>query len=510
MSIRPAWILISFLALSMLLALAPDRAPENMVLVRGGSFQMGDDHAYSDEEPVHSVNIDSFYIGRYEVTQQEWMAVMGNNPSPYRGDDLPVQDIDWHMAIEYCNKRSQIEGLTPCYSGSGDNIVCNFAAGGYRLPTEAEWEYAARGGLKSRYYMYSGSNNPDEATWYELNCEDRIQPVGKKKPNELGIFDMSGNIWEWCWDLYKAGYYEESPVNNPKGPAPASADGKKRVYRGGGGPGGRTEWLRTTARYSLDPTFKNFDMGFRIAGNTLSKKKADMILVEGGSFLMGSNDGGNGEKPAHTVSLTGFYMGKYEVTQEEWCAVMGKNPSYWVGAKSPVDSITWYEAVEYCNKRSRMEGLTPCYTGSRDDIICNFGADGYRLPTESEWEYAGRGGTLSGNYKYSGSNNPGEVGWYAENSTFKNEIVGLKKANELGIYDMSGNLWEWCWDWFDREYYKTSPWQNPYGPAVGLRRVMRGGSTFNPENYVRTTFRASQKPNIGSTRLGLRVVRNAR
>jgi len=505
MSIKPGRLLIFFLTVSILLAFAPDRAPENMVLVRGGSFQMGDDHAYTDEEPVHSVTIDSFFIGRYEVTQQEWTAVMGNNPSHYKGDDLPVQDIDWYMAIEYCNKRSQIEGLTPCYSGSGDNIACNFAAGGYRLPTEAEWEYAARGGLKSRHYIYSGSNNPDEAAWYESNCEDRIQPVGKKKANELGIYDMCGNIWEWCWDRYDASYYKDSPVNNPKGPS----EGNKRVYRGGGGPGGRVEWLRNTARYSLDTTYRSFDMGFRIAGNTTGNKNGNMVPVEGGTFLMGGNDGGSGERPAHTVTLDSFYVGKFEVTQEEWCVVMGKNPSYWVGAKSPVDSVAWYEAVEYCNIRSQKEGLTPCYTGSGDNIACNFAANGYRLPTEAEWEYAGRGGALSGNYKYSGGNNPGEVAWYAENSTFKNETVGRKKANELGIYDMSGNLWEWCWDWFDKDYYKKSPGQNPQGPAAGLRRVMRGGSTFNPENYVKTTFRASQKPNMGSTRLGLRVVRSA-
>ncbi len=506
MSIKPGWILIFFLTIIMFLAFSPGKATENMVLVQGGSFQMGDNHAYSDEEPVHSLSIDSFYIGRYEVTQQEWTAVMGNNPSTYQGDILPVQDIDWYMAIEYCNKRSQMEGLTPCYSGSGDNIACNFAADGYRLPTEAEWEYAARGGLKCRHYIYSGSNNPGETAWHELNCDDKIQPVGKKMPNELGIYDMSGNIWEWCWDWYEAGYYSQSPTNNPKGPA----GGKKRAYRGGGGPGGRIEWLRSTARYNLDPTFRSFDMGFRIAGNTSGKKTGNMVLVDGGTFLMGSNDGGSGERLAHIITLNSFYIGKFEVTQEEWRAVMGKNPSYWVGAKSPVDSIDWYDAVEYCNKRSRMEGLTPCYTGNGDDIVCNFEADGYRLPTEAEWEYAGRGGALSRNFKYSGSDNPGEVGWYVENSTFKNETVGRKKANELGIHDMSGNLWEWCWDWFDREYYKNSPRQNPQGPTFGLRRVMRGGSTFNPEQFVLTTFRASQKPNSGSTRLGLRVVRSAR
>ncbi|HLP59563.1 MAG TPA: SUMF1/EgtB/PvdO family nonheme iron enzyme, partial [Candidatus Deferrimicrobium sp.] len=415
MLIRFVHIFLSLSIVGFISASGAGKVPGNMALVQGGIFQMGDNQSYSDEEPVHNVTLDSFFIGRYEVTQQEWMAVMGNNPAPYRGDDLPVQDIDWYVAIEYCNKRSRMEGLTPCYSGSGDNIACNFAADGYRLPTEAEWEYAARGGLKSGHLIYSGSNNADEVAWYETNCKDSIQPVGKKKANELGIYDMSGNIWEWCWDIYEPGYYKESPAKNPQGPANA----KKRVYRGGGGPGGRIEWLRCTARYNLDPTYKSFDMGFRIARNTNGNKVENMVLVEGGTFPMGSNDGGSGERPSHPVSLNSFYIGIFEVTQEEWNAAMGKNPSYWIGSKLPVDSITWYDAVEYCNRRSRMEGLNPCYKKSGDDVICDFAANGYRLPTEAEWEYAGRGGTLSANYKYSGSNNPGEVGWYAENSTFK-------------------------------------------------------------------------------------------
>jgi sulfatase modifying factor 1 len=338
-----------------------------------------------------------------------------------------------------------------------------------------------------------------------LNSGDKTRPVGTKKANELGIYDMSGNMWEWCWDWYDAGYYKASPVNNPKGPS----SGDKRTYRGGGGPGGQIQWLRSCGRYSLEPTYRSYDMGLRLAKNTSGKKPGNMILVQGGPFLMGSKDGGSGERPAHQVALNNFYIGKFEVTQEEWCAIMGKNPSFWVGAKSPVESINWYEAVEYCNQRSRMEGLTPCYSGNGDSMICNFEADGYRLPTEAEWEYASRGGATSGNYKYSGSDNLDEVGWYTKNSTFKNEPVGQKKANELGIHDMSGNLWEWCWDWYDREFYKKSPYQNPHGPSSGLRRVMRGGCTINSEEFVQTTYRGCSKPNYLSRSLGLRLVRNA-
>jgi sulfatase modifying factor 1 len=486
------------------LGLCTDKVPENMVFVKGGIFHMGTDKIGNDEEPIHQVTLNRFYIGKFEVTQKEWEAVMGNNPSIFKGDELPVDNINWYMAIEFCNKKSHQEGRSPCYTGSGDNITCNFEADGYRLPTEAEWEFACRGGLKSGNYKYSGSDNPDEVAWHELNSGDKTQPVGTKKANELGIYDMSGNMWEWCWDWYAADYYKGSPVNNPQGPS----SGNKRAYRGGGIVG-QIQWLRSSARYNLEPTYKSFDMGLRIAKNTSGKEPGNMVLVERGPFLMGSNDGGGGERPAHQVTLNSFYIGKFEVPQEEWRAVMGKNPSSWLGAKSPVDSISWYDVVEYCNKRSRMEGLNPCYSGSGDDIICNFGANGYRLPTEAEWEYASRGGEASQNYKYSGSNNLDEVGWYKGNSTFHTEPVGQKKANELGIYDMSGNLWEWCWDWFDSEYYKKSPLQNPPGPSSGLRRVNRGGSIINTEDIVLTTYRLCSKPNYLSRNIGLRVVRNA-
>jgi formylglycine-generating enzyme required for sulfatase activity len=485
---------------------ARDQTPQGMVFVKGGKFQMGTNELATEEEPVHSVTLDSFYIGKFEVTQEEWEAVMDNNPSIFKGDNLPVDNVDWYNAVEYCNKRSEKEGLTPCYKGSGDDITCDFNANGYRLPTEAEWEYACRGGLESRNYMYSGSNNPDEVAWHEMNSEDKTQPVGKKKPNEIGIYDMSGNIWEWCWDWYDKEYYKNSPANNPKG----AASGKQRSYRGGGGPGGRIMWLRSTERYSLEPTYKSFDMGLRIVKNTTGEKSGNMVLVKGGTFMMGSNDGKNGEKAFHTVTLNSFYIGKFEVTQDEWCAVMGKNPSAWPGTKSPVESINWYDAVEYCNQRSRKEGLTPCYTGSGDQISCNFEVDGYRLPTEAEWEYACQGGTASGNYKYSGSNNPDEVGWYNENATFKTEPVGQKKPNELGIYDMNGNVWEWCWDWFDREYYKNSAPNNPKGPLSGIRRVIRGCSIDGVKHMMEHTYRGYIKPNFVARSLGFRVARTAK
>ncbi|MDR2923307.1 MAG: formylglycine-generating enzyme family protein, partial [Treponema sp.] len=191
---------------------------------------------------------------------------------------------------------------------------------------------------------------------------------------------------------------------------------------------------------------------------------ANFVRVEGGTFQMGSNSGNDDEKPVHTVTVKSFSIGKYEVTQKEWYEVMGSNPSYFKGDNRPVECVSWYDAVEYCNKRSEKEGLTPAYTIDKsgkdpnntngdDDIKWlvrrNRNANGYRLPTEAEWEYAARGGNGSpGNYTYSGSNTAGEVAWYSSNSGGSTHDVGTRAANNLGIHDMSGNVYEWCWDWY--------------------------------------------------------------
>ena len=182
---------------------APQPVYGNMMRIEGGVFMMGSESGDNEERPVHQVTVESFLMGRYEVTQAEWESVMGNNPSGFKGAELPVENVSWFDAVEYCNALSQKEGLTPCYSGSGNDITCNWDANGYRLPTEAEWEYAAKGGSRNPFAnAYLGNNNPDAEAWYNRNSGGKTQNVGTREPNNLGLCDMSGNVWEWCWDWY--------------------------------------------------------------------------------------------------------------------------------------------------------------------------------------------------------------------------------------------------------------------------------------------------------------------
>jgi formylglycine-generating enzyme required for sulfatase activity len=262
--------------------------PDNFVLVKGGTFKNTKSGYYGK-----GVVVSDFYMDKYDVTQKEWVEVMGRNPSKFKGDNLPVETVSWYDSVEYCNRRSIKEGLKPYYNidknksdpnnkpdpkfGDLDiikwTVTINEGANGYRLPTEAEWEYAADGGQLSRSYTYSGSDNVDEVAWYWRNAgdkdlsgfwnwpaiqlnHDQTKPVGGKKPNELGLYDMSGNVREWCWDWYGN---LKTNVIDPRG----SQSGFGRVWKGGG-------WIG--AAFTAAPTFRGSlaangtgpDQGFRV------------------------------------------------------------------------------------------------------------------------------------------------------------------------------------------------------------------------------------------------------
>ena len=217
----------------------------------------------------------------------------------------------------------------------------------------------------------------------------------------------------------------------------------------------------------------------------------DMVRVEAGTFTMGATsemkDPWDDEKPAHQVTLTNdYYIGKYEVTQALWKAVMGNNPSKFKGDNLPVEQVSWNDCQEFISKLNRITGKT------------------FRLPTEAEWEYAARGGNKSRGYQYSGSNNISDVAWYKDNSGSKTHAVGSKQANELGIYDMSGNVLEWCQDW--KGTYSSSSQTNPIGANSGYYRVYRGGSWYGIAGYCRSSFRFSYAPGFRYYILGLRLI----
>jgi len=265
----------------------------------------------------------------------------------------------------------------------------------------------------------------------------------------------------------------------------------------------------------------------------------EMVWVPGGSFQMGSADTEDyNAQPPYQVTMSGFYMGKFEVTQKQWETVMGTQPvtvgNYGKGDDYPVYNVSWYDALVFCNKLSATEGLTPAYSisgktdpaqwgtvpSSYNDPLRDIwdlvevvsGSTGYRLPTEAQWEYAAKGGDGSpGNYIYAGSNNPDEVAWYSGNNgssgtpEYGSKPVGTKAANGLSLHDMSGNVWEWCWDWWGN--YTSDPKTDPVGASAGSSRVFRGGSWGNSARVARSAYRFSDNPYYRDYVLGFRVSR---
>ena len=450
----------------------------NMVTVEGGTFTMGGTSEQgavaSDEKPTHSVTLSTYLIGKTEVTQELWQAVMGTNPSTTKGNSFPVVKVSWNDCQTFIKKLNVLTGKN------------------FRLPTEAEWEYAARGGNKSKAYKYSGSSTINNVAWYKANA-GIIKPVASLQPNELGIYDMSGNVWELCNDWY--GNYSGEAQTNPIGPA----SGDYRVERGGSC-ATSADQCRISYRGAADPTAPFDHVGLRLCLSTepsftVNGVSFDMVEVEGGTFTMGATAEQTGvfgdEKPTHQVTLPSYYIGKTEVTQELWQAVMGSNPSNFTGKNLPVEKVSWDDCKTFIAKLNALTGKN------------------FRLPTEAEWEFAARGGNKSRGYKYCGSNTLSDVAWYVDNSDNKTHPVAAKTPNELGIYDMSGNVLEWCNDWYSSSYYTSESQTNPTGPDSGSSRVRRGGSWNYSEHTCRVSYRGDDTPSFRYNYLGLRLCLSA-
>ncbi|MBO4859539.1 MAG: SUMF1/EgtB/PvdO family nonheme iron enzyme [Treponema sp.] len=642
-----------------------------------------------------TVTLNSFYISDHELTQgeyEQYCCYTSSIPtSEYGiGKSYPAYYVSWYDAIVYCNLKSMAEGLIPCYSLSDetdpkkwtgikksngkyscsytssnpiwDSLECDMTADGYRLPTDAEWEYAARGGQKTygtdafAYYFagaettdYFTQNNSDldSVGWYNSNSSQKTNIVRCKEPNALGLYDMSGNVFEWCWDLYSDSV-GTGIVCNPCGASSSSY----RLNRGGGWDFDAT-YCCVSHRGKNEPYFRGYSNGFRLvrlaeAGNynvnyvtthgnqtdstsvrnvltsknlpylvesgwvflgwytdnsydinkrasigqfvdnnlTLyakwkecSSSNDGFVFIEGGT-VVGSDDYDNSEhnssssgvfKEGRTVTLSNFYMSDHELTQgeyEQFCCYTSSSPDskYGVGTNYPVYYISWYDAIVYCNLKSMAEGLIPCYslsgetdpkkwTGIKEingkyscsytssdstwnSINCDMTANGYRLPTEAEWEYAARGGQetygtdefayyFAGEttINYSGKSNSklDSVCWYYYNICnngvtgqtpsydelgYGTHAVKQKLPNALGLYDMSGNINEWCWDRFGN-ISNNETVIDPCGAATGTSTIYRGGSWKNYAYECYVSYRYYINPYNRYNNLGFRLVRSA-
>lgn len=392
----------------------------------------------------------NYSISRTEVTQKLYESVMGENPSYFCRDNediedyelenlkrntknYPVENVSWYDAIYFCNKLSAKKGLQPVYAVDGETnvrkwdyephneyeidgeITQNIFANGYRLPTVEEWQYAAKGGEN---YDYSGSDDIDKVAWYEGNSNGVTHPVAQKNSNGYGLYDMNGNVTELCWDFY------------------GSSHGCDLRYCCGGNYFNDYDDCEVDSRDSNYAEFKRDDRGFRLVRSNYGS--LDMVKIPGKDYS----------------------IGKTEVTQKLYESIMGENPSEFKGKDNPVENVSFFDAIYFCNKLSMMYGFECAYaldneidinewnyTPNKGDepyykaFQYNEDANGFRLPTPEEWHYAEKGGQ---DFKYAGSDNIDEVGWCGSNSKNTTHPVATKKANGYDLYDMQGNVTEWC------------------------------------------------------------------
>ena len=453
----------------------------DFVWINPGTFVMGSpvsEEGRSSDEIQHIVTLtQGFWMSRHEVTQAEYEMVMGSspaglggsnfNPTGIKGPNFPVSTVNWDEAVTYCQRLTDRER-------KAGRIAADQS---YRLPTEAEWEYAARATATGSLY---GELNA--IAWHSGNSGSSLHEVEGKQPNSWGLYDMLGNVWEWCADWY--GDYSTGSVTDPSGPSSRTG----RVRRGGGWGFNNAGWVRLANRRGITA---NGLMGFRPVLSTNAVGTAGFVWVPSGTFLMGSPESEadrDSDEVQHTVTLTqGFWMSDHETTQAEYQLVVGGNPSNWKGESLPVDTVSWNDAVAYCQKLTERERAAGRITSQQ----------AYRLPTESEWEYAARAGTTGARY--------GEldaIAWHGGNSGSKTHPVKQKAANVWGLHDMTGNVAEWCSDRYGD--YPTGNVTDPTGPSSGSGRGGRGGSWRSVARFARSAFRYGLDPGGRSGSLGFR------
>ncbi|MBS3735453.1 MAG: SUMF1/EgtB/PvdO family nonheme iron enzyme [Phycisphaerae bacterium] len=530
-----------------------DGVTMKLVLIPAGRFVMGspagEEHRDDDEGPQRRVTLtEPFYMGVCEVTQAQYEQVIGETPWRGKhfaktGTEHAASYVSWDEATAFCEKLSARTGLD------------------VQLPTEARWEYACRAGSTTRYCYGDDDGKLGAYAWYDDNAYDvgdkYAHTVGRKKPNAFGLYDMHGNVYEWCADWYQDSY-RGLATEDPKGPR----SGKYRVLRGGSWGIARRWYCRSADRIWLNPDNRNntYDVGFRVVvlggdprgkeatgdGEDEREEAGDggaaavyeewpfdaeeakrrqretaaalgvpvektldlgdgvtmkLVLIPAGRFVMGSPAGeehrDDDEGPQRRVTLTEpFYMGVCEVTQAQYEQVIGETP--WrgkhfakTGTEHAASYVSWDEATAFCEKLSARTGL---------DV---------QLPTEARWEYACRAGSTT---RYCYGDDAGKLGayaWYDDNADDAGEEyahgVGRKRPNAFGLYDMHGNVSEWCADWY-QDSYRGLATEAPKGPRSGKYRVLRGGSwNYLPRN-CRSAGRYWFIPDYRFSGFGFRVV----
>lgn len=531
-----------------------------MVLVPASEFTMGssEGEGEEDEYPDHLVYLDNFYLDQYEVTVEQYRHFMKakNHPAPKiwnqvvlkRDAQKPVVSVNWQDSHDYCEWA------------------------GKRLPTEAEWEKAARGTDKRTYpwgwdfndqlSQANWGGNWASGKWYE----EKLKKVGSYEQGKspYGAYDMAGNVSEWVQDWYREDYYDRSPRENPRGPL----SGKKKVQRGGSWRD-FASFPRTADRNGRDPTGWDSSEGFRCAqdaivaeegspstlpvhlkkhsSNSLSTTPAgndgaSVVLVPAGKFMMGSPDGEGAmdEHPQHLVELDAFYMDKHEVTNQQFqkfvetteyrTTAKRKGSAYGYSVENEWKDIAganWRQPEGETSVFSSGRGMHTVVAVSWEDAMVYCSWAGKRLPTEAEWEYAARAGTTSAYWMGTGSPGSRKVGNLAdeivkqqftnwvivggyEDGHLRTAPVGIFEANRWGLFDMTGNAWEWVADWYDAEYYGKSLRRNPHGPDKGEYRVFRGGSWSDKPEDLRVANREKGVVSLRRATNGFRCAQDVR
>ena len=504
----------------------------------------------TSEGPQHQVVLTQpIYLGAHEVTQAQYKRVMGQNPSYFAPmgsgkdavtgtdtDNFPVETVDWNDAAEFCAKLCQQEQLKPHYFRAGETVA-PLDGTGYRLPTEAEWEFACRAGTTTKYWSGAKDEDLPQAGWLGSTSVGRTHAVGELKGNPFGLFDIHGNVWEWVQDWWKPTDYAQFQGKSATDPSGPSIGGFKRAIRGGCWDTNARD-CRASYRLAGVPTYRLHSIGFRVAlpvdavrqalkltapampkavattpsastsdpeklpGKFTNSLGMEFVLVGKGTAWLG---GGNGQQGEKKVEMTEeFYLGVYEVTQAEWEAVTGLTPSGFSrtgGGKNavkdisdadlkrfPIEQVTWDDAqlfVEGLNKRVPEAGWI------------------YRLPKADEWEYACRGGPLSNKFdsaydfyfdKPTNQLLPDQANFEDDKGLKRTCKVGSYEPNRLGLYDMHGNVWEWC-DYAEK------------GADGASQRVNRGGCWHGDSGYCRASFRGTSLPSARDNYLGLRLAR---